>query len=108
MPESIQKKSSSPFRSSWDQPLPEDEILRQQKMKEKLKPGMEVELRGYGRFIYNGSWDTMHTFYPAEGQDLPSLAGKGSPCILRRDLAGHHFLQLPYTLLADEVVIEKS
>lgn len=93
------------YRARWDQPLPEDEILRQQKMKERLKPGLEVELHGLGRFIYNGTWDTMHTFYPAEGQDLPSLDGKERPFILKRDLAGRHFLQLPYTLLADEVTI---
>ncbi|MDE6741916.1 MAG: hypothetical protein K2J58_06250 [Muribaculaceae bacterium] len=93
------------YRAHWNQPLPEDEIHRQQKMKERLKPGLEVELRGLGRFIYIGTWDTMHTFYPAEGQDLPSIVGKESPFILKRDLVGRNFFQLPYTLLADEVII---
>lgn len=97
--------TESIYRARWNQLLPEDEILRQQKMKERLKPGMEVELRGLGRFIYNGTWDTMHTFYPSEGQDLSSLAIRESPFILKRDLASRHFLQLPYTLLADEVII---
>ena len=93
------------YRARWDQPLPEDEILRQQKMKERLKPGMEVQLRGLGLFIYNGTWDTMHTFYPTEGQDLPTLLGEKRLHMLRRDLTGRYFIQLPYTLLADEVTI---
>ena len=97
--------TESIYRARWNEPLPEDEILRQQKMKERLEPGMEVELRDLGRFIYNGTWDTMHTFYPAEGQDLPALLGEKSPHMLRRNLAGRHFIQLPYTLLADEVTI---
>lgn len=94
----------STYKARWDQPLPEDEILRQQQMKERLKPGMEVELRGLGRFIYNGTWDTMHTFFPSEGQDLPSLLGDNRRHMLKRDLSGRHFIQLPYTILADEVI----
>ncbi|MDE7349670.1 MAG: hypothetical protein K2N25_01275 [Muribaculaceae bacterium] len=96
--------SQSIYRALWDQPLPDDEIHRQQKMKEQLTPGIEVELRGLGRFIYNGTWDTMHTFYPAEGQDLQKLASRDNRYRVKRDPGGRNFIQLPYTLLADEVI----
>ncbi|MDE5850771.1 MAG: hypothetical protein K2H38_11560 [Muribaculaceae bacterium] len=97
-------KSESIYRACWDQPLPEDEIHRQQQMKEQLQTGMEVELRGLGRFIYNGTWDTMHTFYPAEGQNLQEVASRNNRYRVKRDLGGRYFIQLPYTLLADEVI----
>lgn len=96
------------YRSRWDHPLPEDEIHRQQQMKERLKPGMEVHLRGLGRFTYNGTWDTMHTFYPAEGQNLTEILPPDRRHILRKDLAGRPFIQLPYTILADEVIIDSQ
>lgn len=98
----------STYIARWDQPLPEDEIYRQQQMKERLKPGLEVELKGLGHFIYNGTWDTMHTFYPAESQNLEELLPQNRRHMLRRDLCGRPFIQLPYTILADEVVINKK
>lgn len=98
----------STYKARWDQPLPEDEIHRQQQMKERLKPGMEVELRGLGRFIYNGTWDTMHTFYPSDGQNLEEILSKERRFMLKRDLTGRHFIQLPYTILADEVMINEK
>lgn len=94
----------APFTSSWQTPLPDDEIGRQQSVKQRLAAGMEVELRGLGRFTYSGIWDTMHTFYPAAGQNLPAILPEERRRYLRRDLRGRHFIQLPYTLLADEVV----
>lgn len=97
--------SPSIYHARWDQPLPEDEIHRQQKMKELLTPGMEVEIRDLGRFIYNGTWDTMHTFYPSEGQNLTTLLGDNRRHKMKRDLNGRLFIQLPYTILADEVII---
>lgn len=95
----------APFRSTWKEPLPDNEIHRQQLVKELLTPGLEVELRGLGRFIYSGIWDTMHAFYPVEGQDLPAIVAPERRRYVKRDLRGLNFIQLPYTLLADEVII---
>lgn len=102
----------SSFRSTWQNLLPEDEIGRQQAMKELLKPGMRVNINfdgtNLGEFLYSGLWDTMHTFYPAPGNPsgngalrdaLPETRSRYA----RRDLRGREFLQIPYTLLADVI-----
>lgn len=93
------------FRSTWQHRLPEDEIGRQQEIKERLSPGVHVQLRCLGEFVYSGLWDTMHAFYPAAGQDLPSLIAPERRRYLKRDLRGRWFIQLPYTLLADEILL---
>lgn len=95
----------SVFRSSWQNPLPVDEIGRQQDMKSRLTPGLCVELRGLGLFIYSGVWDTMHVFYPAEQQDLPKLISNDRRRYLKHDIRGRWFIQLPYTQLADHILL---
>lgn len=103
---------STSFRSSWQSRLPEDEIGRQQAMKERLSPGVRVRLNfdgaDLGEFLYSGLWDTMHTFRPAPGNPIvasvPNLADilpESRRRYARRDFRGDEFLQLPYTLLAD-------
>lgn len=105
---------SSTFKSSWQNALPEDEIGRQQAMKERLAPGTHVILRfdgvELGEFIYSGVWDTMHSFYPApENALIPETIAQLLPDnrkrYARRDLRGREYLQLPYTLLADAIVV---
>ena len=101
-----QIRMSTPYKSTWQEPLPDDEIGRQQEMKQRLTPGMHVHLRDLGEFIYSGLWDTMHAFYPADtATDLPSLVSEPRRRYLRRDLRGRWFIQLPYTLLADEIIL---
>lgn len=95
----------TPFNSTWQSPLPDDEIARQQDMKERLSPGCEVTVSFdnvvLGRFRYAGIWDTMHSFYPLSNRSLAdSLPDRGRR-YLRRDLRGRHYLLIPYTLLAD-------
>lgn len=97
---------SAAFESTWRNPLPEDEIGRQQAMKENLKSGMEVSLSGYGRFRYSGIWDTMHVFYPIENQKLREIVSESEQRYVRRDLRGNFYIELPYTRLADYVVID--
>lgn len=102
------------FKSTWQTPLPEDEIARQQAVKQRLltgvKVGLQFEQTPLGEFIYSGIWDTMHTFYPAEsnplskGHDsLRNSLSESKRRYCRRDLKGREFLQLPYTLLADVI-----
>ena len=100
----------TPYKSTWQSRLPEDEIARQQAIREQLQPGCTVILQldgtPLGEFIYTGVWDTMHTFYPsAEAVEsaLPALMSDGRRRYLRRDLRGRSFVQLPYTILADTV-----
>lgn len=93
------------IRSSWRNPLPENEIGRQQNVIDRLHPEASVELRGMGSFRYAGIWDTMHSFYPAAGQTPESLSGVILPRYMRRDPRGVWFVQLPYTMLADYVII---
>lgn len=93
------------YRATWQQSLPDDEIARQQAMKESLHPGQEVSLKGYGRFVYSGIWDTMHTFYPVEGQSLRTLLPASEHRYIRRDLRGREYIELPYTTLADYVIL---
>lgn len=98
----------APFISTWDSPLPEDEIARQQRMKELLRPNCEVDLEfdsvPLGRFRYAGIWDTMHSFYPLDKSvcisDLLSERGRR---YRRRDLRGNEYILIPYTLLADVI-----
>lgn len=100
----------SSFKSTWRNPLPEDEIGRQQDVKERLAPGVHVQLNfdgiDLGEFIYSGLWDTMHSFYPVsplpEG-GLVSILPTERHRYVRRDLRGREYLSLPYTLLADIV-----
>ena len=94
------------YQSSWEDRLPADEIARQQTMKERLQPGLEVNIKGYGRFRYSGIWDTMHTFFPIEGQSLRDLLPQSEQRYIRRDLRRVTYLELPYTLLADYVEIK--
>ena len=92
------------YKSTWAEPLPADEIARQQGVRSRLNAGMEVNLRGLGRFIYSGLWDTMHAFYPAATDSLPDAAATGALSrYVKRDLRGRRYLQLPYTVLADYV-----
>lgn len=91
------------FRSTWQSPLPDDEIARQQRTRENLVAGMQVHILDMGAFVYAGIWDTMHSFYPAEGQDLYTILPAEKHRYVRRDPAGRPFLQLPYTILADHI-----
>ena len=104
-PESLSHPSRSSLESSvqstWRNPLPADEIARQQRAKETLTPGCRVEIKGLGPFTYAGIWDTMHSFNPAASQDLSALLPPEMHRYLRRDLRGLPYLHLPYTLLAD-------
>ena len=98
----------SQYKSTWQSRLPEDEIGRQQAIREQLHPGCLVELRfgasELGRFVYSGIWDTMHVFYPvATATDLETILSGERRRYLRRDLRGKLFVQLPYTILADTV-----
>ena len=90
-------------QSTWRTPLPEDEIARQEDMRSRLERGMEVEIRGLGRFVYNGVWDTMHTFYPLDPRTLAGGTSAIPTRYIRRDFRGTLYLQLPYTLLADYI-----
>lgn len=92
--------------ATWVSPLPADEIGRHERVRAMLRPGMRVTLAdGLGDFIYSGLWDTMHSFYPAAAQNLPLLWAGRHDRYLKRDLRGEHYLQIPYTRLADFVVI---
>lgn len=100
----------TPFESTWQSLLPEDEIARQQAVKEQLKPGLTVNLclaeTPLGEFIYSGIWDTMHTFYPTDAisnPDLHTVMTGPKARYLRRDLRGRVYVQLPYTILADTI-----
>lgn len=97
----------SSFQSSWREPLPEDEIGRQQEAKESLKSGCIVNLcmKGIdlGTFRYSGLWDTMHAFYPAGARSLKEILPQDCQRYLRRDLRGREFLHIPYTILADVI-----
>lgn len=97
------ENKKTPYKSSWETPLPEDEIGRQQKMKESLKSGMMVEILDYGKFRYSGIWDTMHVFYPEEDQILRETLPDSEQRYIRRDLRGNEYLELPYTRLADYI-----
>lgn len=103
------------FQSTWQTRLPEDEIGRQQAMKERLSAGLKVSLVfdnvELGEFVYSGIWDTMHAFYPLPENPLASASihdalPESRKRYARRDLRGREFIQLPYTLLADIVKIE--
>lgn len=98
----------SAFRSTWQNPPSADEIKRQEEMKRRLTPGLRVRLKGLGDFTYAGIWDTMHTFYPAEDQQLHEVVSGQRRRYLKRDLRGIWFIRLPYTLLADEIIIPES
>lgn len=103
--EASQSKHRTPYKSTWAEPLPEDEIGRQERVKERLKPGIEVVLDGIpGKFRYSGLWDTMHIFYPADGQSLSKIMPQDKIHYLKRDLRGIQYLRLPYTLLADIIL----
>ena len=99
------------FRSTWRDLLPEDEIGRQQAVKERLCPGVRVLLNfdgiELGEFIYSGLWDTMHCFYPASdgyiNGGLTDILPEGRHRYIKRDIRGRKYLSLPYTLLADIV-----
>lgn len=90
--------------STWQIPLPADEIARQEATRSRLQPGMEVELRSLGKFIYGGVWDTMHQFFPAGGVMSADIETGALASYVKRDLYGRRHLQLPYTLLADYVI----
>ncbi|MBD5294805.1 MAG: hypothetical protein HDS25_00590 [Bacteroides sp.] len=104
-------RKEAPFKATWQSLLPEDEIGRQQAMKERLQPGLRVRLNfdatELGEFVYTGLWDTMHTFYPAPenkfSSPLAEILPEGRRRYARRDFRGREFLQLPYTLLADVI-----
>lgn len=95
------------YAATWRSPLPEDEIGRQQDMKERLEAGCEVDIVmsgvRLGAFRYAGIWDTMHTFYPLGGDALTPRLPEASRRYCRRDLRGREYLQVPYTLLADVI-----
>lgn len=95
------------YSATWRSQLPEDEIGRQQDMKERLEAGCEVDILmsgvRLGAFRYAGIWDTMHTFYPLGGDALTPLLPEASRRYCRRDLRGREYLQVPYTLLADVI-----
>lgn len=98
------------YKSTWENPLPEDEIGRQQAMKERLVPGIKAHLVfdgvDLGMFTYAGLWDTMHNFYPdnpSESRSLRQLLPDTRQRYAHRDLRGREFIRLPYTLLADVI-----
>ncbi|MDE6273047.1 MAG: hypothetical protein K2M31_08595 [Muribaculaceae bacterium] len=104
------------FQSTWQFNLPEDEIGRQQAMKERLEPGLKVSLVfddvELGEFVYSGLWDTMHAFYPLPDNPIVSASIRDAlpearKRYARRDLRGREFIQLPYTLLADIIRLDK-
>lgn len=95
--------SASARQSTWDTPLPPDEIERNERVRSRLRPGMRVILDGLGDFIYSGLWDTMHSFYPASGQNLSQIWGDRPARYLKRDMRGENYLQVPYTRLAEFV-----
>ncbi|GEM_PF-3446183 len=94
---------SEPYKSTWAEPLPADEIARQQAVKSRLNAGLEVTLHGLGPFRYSGLWDTMHVFYPSGGQRLDRICPGALSRYVKRGLRGILYLQLPYTVLADYV-----
>ncbi len=96
-------RAATTYQATWQEPLPADEIARQQDMKSQLRQGVRVEILRLGEFTYAGLWDTMHSFYPAAGQDLATLLPPDERHRLRCDLTGRPYLQLPYTLLADYI-----
>lgn len=89
-------------QSTWSELLPEDEIARQEEMKARLHPGCRVRIKDYGWFIYSGTWDTMHLFYPEGGKFHREMTDLGEGYI-RKDLCGRVYIRLPYTLLADYI-----
>lgn len=98
-----QEIMSEPYKSTWAEPLPADEIARQQAVKSRLNAGLEVTLHGLGPFRYSGLWDTMHVFYPSGGQRLDRICPGALSRYVKRGLRGILYLQLPYTVLADYV-----
>ena len=105
-PETTAPQVAPACEATWASPLPADEIGRHERVRAMLRPGMRVTLAGgLGDFIYSGLWDTMHSFYPAASQNLPLLWAGRHDRYLKRDLRGEHYLQIPYTRLADFVVV---
>lgn len=96
------------YVATWQSPLPEDEIGRQQDMKERLEAGCEVDIMmagvRLGAFRYAGIWDTMHTFYPIGDGALALRLPETARRYCRRDMRGREYLQVPYTLLADVIL----